>query len=62
MFSGVMLAAKFSYCLHSEELANLHAQLNIIRVIKSRRTRWVERVGSMVGNIWRKETTMKTED
>jgi len=51
MFSGVMLAAKFSYCLHSEELANLHAQLNIIRVIKSRRTRWVERVGSMVGNI-----------
>jgi hypothetical protein len=27
--------------LHKEELHNLYSALNIIRVIKSRRTRWV---------------------
>jgi hypothetical protein len=36
--------------LHNEELHNLYASLDIIRVIKSRRTRWawhVARMGEM---------------
>ena len=30
--------------VHNEELNDLHTSLNIIRVIKSRRMRWVEHV------------------
>jgi hypothetical protein len=33
--------------LHSEELHNLYASPNIIRVIKSRRMRWAGHVGCM---------------
>jgi hypothetical protein len=33
--------------LHNEELHNLYASPNIIRTIKSRRTRWVRHVAGM---------------
>jgi hypothetical protein len=33
--------------LYNEELHNLHASLNIIRVIRSRRVRWVRHVAGM---------------
>jgi hypothetical protein len=33
--------------LHNEELHNLYASPDIIKVIKSRRTRWVEHVAHM---------------
>jgi hypothetical protein len=36
--------------LHNEELHNLYAPPNVIRVIKSRRMRWVEHVAH-IGNI-----------
>jgi hypothetical protein len=56
--------------LHNEELHNLYASPNIIRVIKSRRMRWMGHVARMgrdekcVQNLIRKtrkeETTRKT--
>jgi hypothetical protein len=33
--------------LHNEELNNLYSLLNIVRVVKSRRTRWARRVARM---------------
>jgi hypothetical protein len=33
--------------LHSEELHNLYASPNVIRMIKSRRMRWAEHVANM---------------
>jgi hypothetical protein len=33
--------------LHNDELHNLYSSLNIVRVIKSRRMRWVEHVARM---------------
>jgi hypothetical protein len=36
--------------MHNEELHNLYASPNIVRVIKSRRTRWLEHV-TLVGEI-----------
>jgi hypothetical protein len=33
--------------LHNEELHNLYASPNIMRVVKSRRMRWAERVARM---------------
>jgi len=33
--------------LHNEEFRNLHTSLNIIRVMKSRRMRWVGQVARM---------------
>jgi hypothetical protein len=33
--------------LHNDELHNLHSSPNIVRVIKSRRMRWVEHVAHM---------------
>jgi hypothetical protein len=46
--------------LHNEELNNLHASQDIIRVIKSRRIRWagqVERMGERKILIWKPERT-----
>jgi len=43
--------------LHNEELNDLYSSPNIVRVIKSRRIRWVRRggcIGSWWGN-WREE-------
>jgi hypothetical protein len=37
--------------LHSKELHNLYASLNIDRVIKARRMRWVGHVARMAGVI-----------
>jgi hypothetical protein len=39
--------------VHNKELHNLHASLNIIRVIKSRRLGWVEHAAHMgVENVY----------
>jgi hypothetical protein len=35
--------------LHNDELHNLYSSPNIVRVIKSRRMRWVGHVARMVG-------------
>jgi len=35
--------------LHSDELHNLYASLNVIRVTKTRRMRWVKNVARMGG-------------
>jgi hypothetical protein len=40
--------------LHNEELHNLYASPNIIRMIKSRRMRWAGHVARMVGKPERK--------
>jgi hypothetical protein len=56
--------------LHKEELHNLYSSPNIIRMIKSRRMRWMGHVAQMEKKkcIWniggkarRKETTRKTK-
>jgi hypothetical protein len=57
--------------LHNEELNDLYFSLNIVRVIKSRRIRWVGHVarmeegrgvhGVLVGKPERKETTGETK-
>jgi hypothetical protein len=57
--------------LHNEELHNLYASPNIIRMIKSRRMKWAGHVARMgetrnayrilVGRPERKETTRKTK-
>jgi len=57
--------------LHNEELNNLCSSPNIVRVIKSRRMRWVGHVARMGegkscvqgfgGETWRKETTRETQ-
>jgi hypothetical protein len=53
--------------LHNEELHNLYCSASIIRIIKSRRMRWVRQVARMGdkrndfgGKAGRKETTRKT--
>ena len=49
--------------LHNEELCDLYCSPNIVRVIKSRRKRWVGHVARMEGRrgfgeeAWGKETT-----
>ena len=56
--------------LYNEEFNDLHSSPNFIRVVKSRRKRWAGHVASMgrgkvytefCGEIWRKETTWKTQ-
>jgi hypothetical protein len=56
--------------LHEEELRDLYSSPNIIRIIKSRRMRWVGHVarmrrrGTLIGYWWesqREETTRKTK-
>ena len=57
--------------LHKKELHALYSSPNIIPVIKSRRMRWAGHVacmgerrgayGALVGKIWWKETTWKTQ-
>jgi hypothetical protein len=50
--------------LHNEELYNLYSSPSIIRMIKSRRMRWlghVARMGDIGGKARRKETTGKTK-
>jgi len=57
--------------LHVEKLNDLYCSPNIVRVMKSRRMRWVRHVACMVGEesriqgfggeTWGKETTWKTQ-
>jgi len=55
--------------LHNEELDDLYSSPNIIRVIKSRRMRWVGHVARMgerhiqvfSGETWGNETTWETQ-
>jgi hypothetical protein len=57
--------------LHNEELRDLYSSPSIIRIIKTRRMKWVGRVTRigekrnvyrlLVGKARRKETTRKTE-
>jgi hypothetical protein len=54
--------------LHNEELHNLYSSPSIIRMIKSRRTRWAGHIARMEkgnaytgGRVRRKETTRKTK-
>jgi len=54
--------------LHNEELNDLYSSPNMVRVIKSRRMRWVGYVarigrgeGFCWGNLWERETTWETQ-
>jgi hypothetical protein len=42
----------YSLCLHNEKLRDLYSSPSIIRIIKSRRMRWVGRRGTRTGCLW----------
>jgi hypothetical protein len=50
--------------LHNEELSDLYCSASIVRVMKSRRMRWVghvARMGVFGGETWRIETAWETQ-